>query len=72
MSANTQFFSGNPQMKRPSVTTTHRRENNIKTEVKETGHQEIEWIQLVKDRLKWNNFVEKKLTADFHNNQGAM
>jgi hypothetical protein len=69
MSANTQFFSGKPQMKRSSETTTHRRENNIKTEVKKTGHQEIEWIQLFKNRLKWKDFVDKILTVDFHNNQ---
>jgi hypothetical protein len=71
MSGNTKFFSGTPQMKRPSGTSIYRWKNNIKNEVKERGRQQIEWIQLVKDRLKWVAFVDKILTVDFHNNQAS-
>jgi hypothetical protein len=43
MSANSKYFSGKPQMKGPSGTSTRRWENNIKTEVKETGCQR-DWV----------------------------
>jgi hypothetical protein len=70
MSANAQlFFSGNPQMRTSNGISIHRKLNNIKTDIKETEHQETEWIQLVKDRLKWKASVGKILTIQFHKNQ---
>jgi hypothetical protein len=41
-------FLGNPEGKGPKV----RREDNIKTGVKEIGCEDVEWISLAQDRQK--------------------
>jgi hypothetical protein len=33
------------------------REGNIKTDLKETGWEDVDWIHLVQDRDQWQAFV---------------
>jgi hypothetical protein len=35
----------------------HRREDNIKLDLRETGVDGANWIQLTQDRVQWQTFV---------------
>jgi hypothetical protein len=34
----------------------------IKTDLKETGHEDEEWIHLVQDRVNWQSLVKTVMT----------
>jgi hypothetical protein len=44
---------GKPEGKRPLERPTRRREDNIKTNLKEVGYGGMDWIDLAQDRDKW-------------------
>jgi hypothetical protein len=48
---------GRPEGKRPLGRPRRRREDNIKTDLEETGIDGANWIWLVQDRVQWQAFV---------------
>jgi hypothetical protein len=44
---------GRPEGKRPLGRPRHRREDNIKMDLRETGIDGANWIQLAQDRVQW-------------------
>jgi hypothetical protein len=48
---------GRPKGKRPLGRPRHRREDNIKLDLRETGINGVNWIQLAQDRVQWWAFV---------------
>jgi hypothetical protein len=48
---------GKPQGKRPLGSTRRRWENNIKTDVRVTGVEGVDWTHLAKDREQWRTLV---------------
>jgi hypothetical protein len=44
---------GRPEAKRPLGRPRRRREDNIKMNLRETGIDEENWIQLAQDRVQW-------------------
>jgi len=44
---------GKPEGKRPLGRCRHKRENNIKTDLQEVGHRDMDWIELAQDRDRW-------------------
>jgi hypothetical protein len=48
---------GRTKGKRPLGRPRHRREDNIKIDLRETGIDGANWIQLAQDRIKWWAFV---------------
>jgi hypothetical protein len=50
-------FVGRPEGKRPLGRPRHRREDNIKIDLREIGIDGANWIQQVQDRVQWRAFV---------------
>jgi hypothetical protein len=48
---------GNPEGKRPLGRPRRRRPDNIKTDLREIGWYDMDWIDLVQDRDQWRAFV---------------
>jgi hypothetical protein len=48
---------GRPKGKRPRGRPWHRWEDNIKLDLRETGTDGADWIQLAQDRAQWRAFV---------------
>jgi hypothetical protein len=48
---------GRPKGKRPLGRPRCRWDDNIKMDLKETGTNEVNWIQLAQDRVWWRAFV---------------
>jgi hypothetical protein len=48
---------GRPEGKRPLGRPRHRGEDNIKLDLRETGIDGANWIQLTEDRVQWQAFV---------------
>jgi hypothetical protein len=48
---------GRSEGKRPLGRPKHRREDNIKLDLRETGINGMNWIQLAQDRVQWQAFV---------------
>jgi hypothetical protein len=48
---------GKPERKRPLGRPRHRWKDNIKMDLRETGIDEVNWIQLVQNRFQWRAFV---------------
>jgi hypothetical protein len=48
---------GRPEVKRPLGKPRSRWENNVKIDLRETGIDEANWIQLAQDRVQWWAFV---------------
>jgi hypothetical protein len=48
---------GRPEGKRPLGRPRHRWGDNIKLDLRETGIDGVNWIQLAQDRAKWRAFV---------------
>jgi hypothetical protein len=48
---------GWPEGKRPLARLRHRWEDNIKIDLRETGIDGANWIQLAQDRVQWRAFV---------------
>jgi hypothetical protein len=46
-----------PEGKRPLERPRRRREDNIKLDLRETGIDGVNWIQLAQDRVQWLAFV---------------
>jgi hypothetical protein len=44
---------GRPERKRPLGRPRHKRENNIKMDLREIGIDGVNWIQLTQDRVQW-------------------
>jgi hypothetical protein len=49
---------GKLEVKRPLRRPRHRRENNIKTDLREIGFEGVDWIHLPQDRYQWQAFVK--------------
>jgi hypothetical protein len=48
---------GRPEGKRPLGRSRHRWEDNIKMDLRETGINGVNWIQLAQDRVQWQACV---------------
>jgi hypothetical protein len=48
---------GKPEGKRPLERPRRRRENGIRTDVREIGWRSVDWIQLARDRDRWRAVV---------------
>jgi hypothetical protein len=48
---------GRPESKRPLGKPRRRWEDNIKLDLRETGIDGANWIQLAQDRVQWRTFV---------------
>jgi hypothetical protein len=48
---------GRSEGKRPLGRCSYRWEDNIKLDLRETGTDGANWIQLAQDRVQWQNFV---------------
>jgi hypothetical protein len=48
-----------PEGKRPLERARHRWEDNIKMNLKEIGCENMDWIHLGEDRVRWQAVVEK-------------
>jgi hypothetical protein len=48
---------GKPEGKRPLERPRRRWEDNIKTDLRETGIDGVNWIRLAQDRVQWRAFV---------------
>jgi hypothetical protein len=48
---------GKPEGKRPLGRPRRRCEDGIRTDLRETGWRDVEWIQLAKDRDQWRALV---------------
>jgi len=44
---------GRPEGKRPLGRHRHRREDNIKTDLRQIGIDEANWMRLAQDRVQW-------------------
>jgi hypothetical protein len=56
---------GRPEGKRPLGRPKRRWEDNIKMELRETGIDGANCIQLAQDRVRWRTFVNKVMTFGF-------
>jgi hypothetical protein len=52
---------GRPEGKRPVGRPRRRRENNIKTDLREIGIDGANWIRLAQDRVHWRAFVNTEI-----------
>jgi hypothetical protein len=52
-----QGLVGRPEGKRPFGRPRHRREDNIKMDLRETGIDGANWIQLAQDRVQWQALI---------------
>jgi len=49
-----EVFVGKPEGKRPLGRPTNRWEDNIRTDLRETGWESVDWIHMAQDRVqKW-------------------
>jgi hypothetical protein len=44
---------GKPEGERPFGRPSHRRENNIEIDLKETGREDVNWVALAQDIVQW-------------------
>jgi hypothetical protein len=56
---------GGPEGKRPLGRPRHRWEDNIKMDIRETGIDGINWIQLAQDMVQWWAFVSTVMNLQF-------
>jgi hypothetical protein len=56
---------GRPKGKRPLGRPRHRREDNIKMDLREIGIDGANWIQLAQDRVQWRAFVNTVMNLPF-------
>jgi hypothetical protein len=56
---------GRPEGKRPLGRPRGRWENNIKLDLRETGIDRANWIQLAQDRVQWRAFVNTVMNIRF-------
>jgi hypothetical protein len=52
---------GRPESKRPLGRPRRRCEDNIKLDLRETGIDGANWIQLAQDRIQWEAFVNTEM-----------
>jgi hypothetical protein len=57
---------GRPKGKRPLGRPRHRWEDNIKMDLRETGIDGVNWIQLAQDRVQWQACVNTVMNFGFH------
>jgi len=50
---------GKPEGKRPLGRHRHRREDNIKMDFQEVGCEDVDWIELARDRDRWRALVNE-------------
>jgi hypothetical protein len=53
---------GKPEGKRPLGRTRHRREDNIKIDLRDIGWGGMDWIDLAQDRDQWKALVNTVMT----------
>jgi hypothetical protein len=52
---------GRPEGKRPLERPRRRWESNMKMDLREIGIDEVNWIQLAQDAVRWRAFVSKDM-----------
>jgi hypothetical protein len=65
-----QVLVGRPEGKRPLGRPRRRSENNINMDLRETGIDGTNWIQLTQDRFPWRAFVNTAMNFGFHKKAG--
>jgi len=53
----TKFWSGEIEWKRPPERPRHRREDNIRMDIREIEWEVVDWIHLAQDRDQWRTVV---------------
>ena len=53
----TQIFVRGTCSKRPLTRPRHRGEDNIKMDIKEIGRDDVEWMNIAQEKVKWQAFV---------------
>jgi hypothetical protein len=52
-----------PERKRPFGGIKCRWEDNIKIDFRETGYENVDWIQLFQDTAQWRDFVNTEMNV---------
>jgi hypothetical protein len=65
-----QLLLGKPEGKRPVRRLRHRREDNIKMDLREIGFGCVDWIHLAQDRDWWRALVNTEMNFGFHEIRG--
>lgn len=55
------IWDGKPEGRRPLARTMHRREDDIKMDITELECDNVDWIQLAKDREQWQAVVNIRM-----------
>jgi hypothetical protein len=42
---------------------------NIKVDLRETGSEHVDWVQMAQDRVQWQTLVIKIMNPEFHKRQ---
>jgi hypothetical protein len=61
---------GSPEGRRPLGRPRRRWEDNIKTDLRETGFGDVDWIDLAQDRGRWRAVVNTVMNFGFHKMRG--
>jgi hypothetical protein len=61
---------GRPEGKRPLGRRRHRREDNIRMDLRKKGIDGLNWIQLAQDRVQWQACVNTVMNLWFHKKAG--
>jgi len=64
------FWWGKPEGKRPLGRPSHRREENIKMDLREVGCGVMDWIELAQDRDRWRAVVNAVMNLRLSYNTG--
>lgn len=57
---------GTPEGKRQILRSEHRCEDDIKMYLRTIGCEDLDWINLAQDRVKWSALLNKKLNFRVH------
>jgi hypothetical protein len=59
------IFIGKPQTKRPLWRPRHRREDNIRMDLREIGWEGVDWMHLAQDRDQWRAVVNTVMNVRY-------
>jgi hypothetical protein len=54
--------SRKPDVKRPHGRSSYRWKNMTKVDIKEKGYENVDWIELVQDKLKWCVLIKTEIS----------
>jgi hypothetical protein len=63
------IFTGKPEGKRPLVRPRRRCKDNIRTDLKEIGWEDVDWIHLAQDTERWQAPLNTLMNLRFPQNE---